>query len=101
MFDNPGKKIKTLAKILFWVNVSLSFIGVIILTTIESYSPTPFLGGYSIAIYIFIFLCGCLYAFLNSLLIYALGEIVHNSTKTTYLTKEIRNSVISAYQEER
>ncbi len=76
MFDHPGKKIKTAAKVLFWVGAIGSAIVSNSLMSILNNS----LGGLSALLAIIIFIVMLLLLYVITLLIVAQGELVENST---------------------
>lgn len=71
MFDNIGEKIKTLAKVVFWVGIACSVAcGVI---------AAIGMGGIGIALFFLISILGSFACWVGSLLFYGFGEIITNS----------------------
>ena len=77
MFTNIGKKIKTVAAVLFYIMAVSSVIGAFYVI----FSFNRLLGvGNAILIGILIVLFGCLLAWLSAITLYGYGELVDNST---------------------
>lgn len=81
MFDDPGRKIKTIANILFIVGV----VGALILAFVVANA------GYRFSFFTFLFSLGVISAgvYLSSLLLSAIGEALENLHSIAYQTKEI------------
>ena len=77
MFNNPGKKIKTLAKVLYWIIALGSLATAILFVAENSYWG---LDIEIILIAVAIVAGGYLAAFLSNLGLYAFGELVENSS---------------------
>lgn len=77
MFNNPGGKLKSLAKVFFWLNLILFILGGIflIVMAIENDVPMLILAGV-LAIGV-----GILIAWLSTILLYAFGELVESNTR--------------------
>jgi hypothetical protein len=72
MFDYPGEKIKTIAVILFWINVIIS-----IFLALKAIFEAEFL-------YFFVFLIGDpLASYISTLFLVAFGELVENISEIT------------------
>ncbi len=73
MFDNIGKKIKTLSQVTSWIGIIASVIlGIIIMIIGESYFN---LIGFLILIF------GSLFSWINSFLTYGFGQLIENSDR--------------------
>lgn len=70
MFDRIGEKIKTVAKVIFWLGVAVGFI----VAYFIGEAGNNYVG-------IFIFLVGILISWLGTYLLYGFGELVDNSSK--------------------
>ena len=88
MFNNPGKKLKSLAKLIFWLAIVLNvllFLG--IYGGMVSEAGTD---GDALALIVSIvlgLLIGALIGWLSSILLYAFGELIediHSGEYTTY-----------------
>lgn len=71
MFDEPGKKIKITAKVLFWLSVigSLS-LGIV--------SGRDRYGDFEFLTFLLIFVSGTAVSFVSSLVLYGFGEVVES-----------------------
>ena len=70
MFDNIGKKIKTLASVITWIGIVCSIItGIILMFTSEKYILLGFLTA----------IVGSVASWIGSFLLYGFGELVENS----------------------
>ena len=74
MFRNPGKKIKTLSIILFYINCVVSLIG--------SFALSNSLFGFDFFSFLFALAGGLLVSFVLSLFLYGFGELIENSAKS-------------------
>lgn len=91
MFTNPGGKIKSYAKVLFWIGVVISvLIGVFVIGssfTVAAYSYNgsfgTILGG--IIFGLFIVAIGILISWISVLVLYAFGVLVENSDELVRL----------------
>ena len=88
IFSNPGGKIKALMKLFFWLLVVASLIGAVAVFSIFADEA----GFYAILMGLGILIFGPILAFLLTLVPYAFGELVENSTA-------IRESVCNTYHE--
>lgn len=73
MFDEPGKKIKITAKVLFW----LSMIGSLSLGIVfgrDRYGDVEFLT------FLLIFVSGAVVSFVSSLVLYGFGDVVESAS---------------------
>ena len=86
MFNNPGAKIKGLAKTLFWIEV----IGVIV--TLLAMADYVF-DDEGIFIAIAILVVGIGVAYLSSLFLAAFGELVQTNTEISNTNKQILEEV--------
>lgn len=83
MFDNIGKKIKTLANVVCCIGIVASIIGggiCIVIGATNSYN-----GGSMIATGIAVLLLGSLSSWIGSFVLYGFGEMVENSDIRTEL----------------
>ena len=87
MFKNPGKKIKTLAKVLYWIITLGCLTTAIIFVAENSYWG---LDIEIILIAVAIVAGGFLVAFLSNLGLYAFGELVENSGKIVILCEQFK-----------
>lgn len=83
MFDNPGEKIKTVAKVFFGigcVSSVLGWIGVLIIAMESKDGKTALL----IALASFLVLAiGVVLSWISSLLLYGFGQLIDNSDRTS------------------
>lgn len=83
MFENPGQKLKKLAKIVFWIIFASSFLGFIIY--LGSVRRPGFLD---FIVCVLILGGGILVGFLSNLGLYAFGELVENSGRMVKLLEK-------------
>ena len=89
MFNNIGKKIKTLAKVLCWIGIILSVItGIAIMAGGGNYSYLSMNGmqisvdsGAAVVVGILTILLGVLISWIGSFVLYGFGQLVDNSDK--------------------
>lgn len=81
MFENVGKKLKTVAKVFCWIGIAIfGFIGIlVIIRGIFTLSAATFFIG---VLYIIL---GFFISWIGSLSMYAFGQLVENSDKTVKL----------------
>lgn len=88
MFDNPGRKLKLLAKILFCIEFSASILATIVLFgfSLESYGDEAgtFMG------LSFAFLVMPIFLYVINLLIYSFGILIEKATKIESKTSDIK-----------
>lgn len=94
MFDNIGRKIKTLAKVLCWIEIISSIIVAIIMiytsNTAFSYRESDSLAAVSLrASGVIMLFVGPLISWISSFVLYALGEITENSATQAILLKKL------------
>ena len=82
MFNNIGHKIKTLAKILCWIGIVLSFIiGIAIMAS--GNGSLTINGNYAnvspVVIGIFYIIIGCLVSWVGSFFAYGFGQLIENT----------------------
>ena len=83
MFDNIGKKIQNVAKVICWIGIIASiYTGISILYSSFNYSYF----GYQVFVGPIVGILGCLLSWLSSLLIYGFGKLVED-------TEAIRNNI--------
>ena len=90
MFKNIGSKIKTLAKVLFWIASILSVVGgvlTILRVVLNAYMDTP-QKIMSIVIGIGIIVFGILFAWIGNFLLYGFGELVDSNQKMLKILEE-------------
>lgn len=81
LFQNPGKKIKSLSIILFCINCILSLFGAFVLGRVSSVSHYG--NGVIVLItFLLVLIGGLLVAFVLSLFLYGFGELIENSAKS-------------------
>lgn len=80
MFDNIGRKIKTLAKVLCWLGIIGSEIAAIVMIN-SRYTETQITGWVT-------FFAGPLVSWISSFTLYALGEIADNSATQARLIRK-------------
>jgi len=86
MFNNPGKKIKTLAKVMFWLILIACVISAVAI------GASPYYVDEEVILAIAgIVVGGFLVAYLSGLWISAFGELVENSTKLARHAEESKN----------
>lgn len=79
MFNNPGKKLKSLAKLIFWLAIVLNvllFLGIYGTAVVEEGAK-----GSALALFVFValgLLIGALIGWLSSILLYAFGELIED-----------------------
>ena len=79
MFDQPGSKLKTTAKILFWFNLVLCVFLAFVLG-IEKHSHGTYVEKevhYSVFFYFLVL--GPIFSYISSLILYGFGELIENS----------------------
>lgn len=81
MFDNIGRKIKTLAKVLCWLGIIGSVIAAAVMIN-SRYTETQITGW-------IMFFAGPLVSWISSFTLYALGEITENSATQAILLKKL------------
>lgn len=96
MFNNPGKKIKTLAKVLYWIIALGSLATAIFFVAENSYWG---LDIEIILIAVAIAAGGFLAAFLSNLGLYAFGELVENSGRLVELAEAAQSGKSPAQPE--
>lgn len=90
MFNNPGKKVKLLARILFVLLSILPVLGGIVIMMIDTSTFGIDLGGLQVIIGLLVIIFGIIFAWLSSILLYTLGamaddlEIIHRATVRIY-----------------
>ena len=80
MFDNIGRKIKTLAKVLCWLGIIGSEIAAIVMIN-SRYTETQITGWITL-------FAGPLVSWISSFTLYALGEIADNSATQAGLIRK-------------
>jgi len=91
MFNNPGKKLKFLAKIVFYVLLFLPLvIGIVLIFS----GLLDGIGGYAITfstvlVGVLLVLFGILNAWLSSILLYSFGQLVEDTQKTRKAVEKI------------
>ena len=75
MFEDPGKKIKTVAKVLFVVQVIAAVVLAFVFGIIEY-------GYFHAGLFFLILIGGILFAYISNLILYGFGAIVENSWLT-------------------
>lgn len=78
MFDNPGKKIMQISKIVFWIDTIVSVILAFVLGFEKYYYRTEFYAG----IFFSLFFGVPIMAYVSTLFLVGFGELVENSKKT-------------------
>jgi len=78
MFDNPGKKIMQISKIVFWIVTIVSVILAFVLGFEKHYYSTEFYAG----IFFSLFFGVPIMAYVSTLFLVGFGELVENSKKT-------------------
>ena len=104
MFSNPGKKLKSLAKLIFWLAIVLNvllFLGIYVTMVNEAGTD-----GNILAFIVFVvlgLLIGALIGWLSSILLYAFGEVIEDihSMRKQINRIEYRLSKIPMVQEVR
>ena len=78
MFNNPGKKLKSLAKFIFWLSIILYTLAAVgaYLNEVEINSPGSTIGLIIVAV--LGVLIGLLIGWLSSILVYAFGELIED-----------------------
>ena len=79
MFNNPGKKLKSLAKVIFWLSIiiyTLAAVGAY-LNEVEINSASGSTIGLIIVAVLWV-LIGLLIGWLSSILVYAFGELIED-----------------------
>lgn len=86
MFNNIGSKIKSYAKVIFWIGVVLSIIagiaiiGIAFASSSSVYAPFSFGRFFAGLIFAIIAVCiGVLISWINVLVLYGFGVLVENS----------------------
>lgn len=86
LFDNIGRKLQTLAKILFVVGIIASIVYALILFRAS-------FGNDALVLGVLVLVGGILGSLISSWLLHGFGEIVENSEKNTYYLCELEKSV--------
>ena len=95
MFDNAGNKIMGLAKALFWIElISYEIISIAALFFGFEYN-----SAYYAAFGIVFMLAGPFLSWINSLLLYAFGELVNNSANNGKM-KRVDTSTVSGKRDD-
>ena len=82
MFQNAGKKVKTLAVVAFWIGIIAAIFGAIgYLQDTSSHEPT-------LPPALFLLITIGLFSYIYSLIVYAFGELVETSCERTELARE-------------
>ena len=90
MFNNPGKQLKTLATVIFWIEVASSVIvGFIVAVLLSDISALL-----QIIAFILIVLYGVAIGWLSGIVLYAFGDLVHD-TKQIKILSEMHNGITS------
>ncbi len=83
MFNNIGRKIKVLAKILCWVGIVLSVITGVAILASGSYTHLTINGEYTtvsnVPAGILTIVIGCLISWIGSFFTYGFGQLIENS----------------------
>ncbi len=83
MFNNVGAKIKTLATVLFILNVVFTIIGVLLLcSAIDSLRALDFAATFLLLV--FLAALGCCISWIFSLFVYGFGILVQNAETSMY-----------------
>ena len=91
MFTNPGGKIKSYAKVLFWIGVVISvLIGVVMIGTSFTYAAYSYNGSFGtilggIISGLLVVAIGILISWISVLVLYAFGVLVENSDELVRL----------------
>ena len=80
MFDSPGSKLKTVAKILFWFNLVLCVIFAFTLGIDRKNYGTYVEKDVNIWAFIYFLVLGPVLSYILSLILYGFGELIENST---------------------
>ena len=84
MFNNPGAKIKGLAKTIFWIEVIAIVIGVLFVGADELFETTEGLIGAAV-----ILAAGVGVAYISALFLAAFGELVQTNTEIESSNRQI------------
>lgn len=82
MFENPGRRIKRIATIVFTIISIACIVGAFFISLCFKDSE------YSLLVFCVAMLAGPFLAYLQALLLYAFGELVENSTKLAEKNEE-------------
>lgn len=82
MFENPGRRIKRIATIVFIIISIACIVGAFFISMCVKDSE------YSLLVFCVAMLAGPFLAYLQALLLYAFGELVENSTKLAEKNEE-------------
>ena len=91
MFDNPGRKIKTLATVFFWLIIIISVILAFVLGFSKVYDYWGDYNGirFNAVVFFLLLTGGPLVAYIQALLFVGFGELVENSGTTIPFEPEI------------
>ena len=78
MFEDPGKKIKTVAKVLFVVQV----IAAVVLAFVFGIERGHYSNYFHAGLFFLILIGGIIFAYISNLILYGFGAIVENSWLT-------------------
>lgn len=85
MFENIGRKIKTLAKVICLIGIIISLINGIVI-----FIARP--GAVGIAVGFVVIIVGCLGSWIGSFFTYGFGELIVKTTKIAENTKSLNSS---------
>lgn len=85
MFDHPGSKLKTVAKILFWFNLVLCVFLAFILGIEKTSYGTYVEKEVHFEVFFYLLVLGPISAYLTSLILCGFGELIENSRMTGLL----------------
>ena len=81
MFRNIGSKIKTLAKVIFWLSVIGSMIGAFAVIALAAMRGSGDSIGLAIIIGLVIVIVGIVFAWLSTFMLYGFGELIDTNQK--------------------
>lgn len=92
MYNNIGKKIKTLAKVLAWLGIAVSVIaGIAIIAgggAMSSYGSSYNMGGSAAVAGITTIIFGALGSWVSSFMLYGFGELIEKTTEIAKNTEK-------------
>ena len=94
MWNNIGRKLQSLAKVLCWLGIIVSLISAIILWNQNSYYQSTILAG------ILRLVTGCLASWIGSWAMYGLGLVVEHVENGGALSGQVVSSALTAIAQE-
>ena len=88
MFRNIGSKIKTLAKVIFWLSVIGTMIGAFAVIALAAMRSSGDSIGLAIIIGLVIVIVGIIFAWLSTFMLYVFGKLIDTNQKMLRIMQE-------------